>query len=1245
MNDHGSPPRPPHPHVPLVGLGGSAGSLSALQDFFRAVPPDSGLAFVVALHLAPTQQSNLATVLQYHAPIPVQQVTRTVQVAPDQIYVIAPGHSLVAADGQLQLRPLPDAAGPRVTIDILFRTLAQAYGPEAMAVVLSGMDGDGALGIQRVKELGGLCVAQDPAEAAYPSMPQSAIGTGMVDWVLRAADMPERLVAYVQQGGRLQLPSEEAPAARAEPEPRVSDNEQALREILAFLKVRSGRDFSYYKRATVLRRIARRMRVNAVDDLPGYLSYLHLHPGEAAALLQDILISVTNFFRDPEEFEALAQHIPSLFENKGPGDTLRIWVPACATGEEAYSLAILLHEHARTLEAPPAIQVFATDLDEQAIHTARRGLYPPTIAADVSPERLRRFFTQEAGGYCIRREIRDSVLFAMHDVLGDSPFSRVDLVSCRNLLIYLSREAQGRVLDVFHFALRAHGMLFLGNSESVEDGHDKFQPCGKRHHIYRSRSLSRTPPILPGTSVFAAPHAFAPRLHGEAVAQAATLARAVPDGDAGMAREQHPDRALSWSELHYQLLERLSPPSLIVSAQLEIVHVSASAGRYLQFSAGEPTRDVFRSIHPAFRLELRAAIYRALQSGRGTETPPLDLVLDGEPRRVHLRIAPGDGEQSGFVLVVFLEQPADAVPASAAEPPAAALQLEAELDRTRSQLRDVIERAEVSMEELKASNEELQAMNEELRSATEELETGREELLSLNEELTLVNSELSSNVDQLAQANNDLHNLMASTAIATVFLDRELRVKRYTPSAVELFSLIPSDVGRPLQDLNTVLDFELIRQDAAQALQLLTPAEREVQAHGRWFIARTVPYRTDDDRIAGVVLTFIDITERKRLDAASRSTSEQLRLIVENAHEYAIFSTDMERRVTVWNRGAERLLGFSAQDIIGQTADRIFTDEDRAAGVPEYEATTALREGRASDERWHVRRDGTRFWGSGVMMALRNDAGVAIGLVKIFRDQTEMRLALQALEESRNAAHAATQAKDRFLAVLSHELRTPLSPVLLVIDALSRRKDLPADAHGMLQMMRRNVIAQTRMIQDLLDITRIASGKLEIANQPLDLHETVHGAIEVCETQLLARQQVWEVALMAARTTVVGDADRLRQAVWNLLQNASKFSPVGGPITLRTHNPDADSIRIEVQDSGIGIEASARERIFDAFTQGDVNITRQFGGLGLGLAIVKAAVEAHGGRVAVHSEGKGHGARFEIDLPLASGTTTGEATA
>lgn len=904
--------------VPVVGLGAGAGGLEALKVFFAGMGAEGPLAFIVALNETADAAGNLLDALRPHTSLRVHQVVETRRIEPGNIYLLPAGKTIRSMDGHVAVSDAPSERSQRVAVDIFFRTLADTHGPHAAAVVLSGEEGDGVIGIKRIKERGGLTIAQDPDEARFAAMPRAVIGTGMVDWVLPAREMPGRLQSYFRMEKALQLPPEVAPAEQA----RVPDgvDEGALRDVLSFLRTRTGRDFSCYKRATILRRIGRRMQVNGTDNLAGYLNCLRTRPGEAGALLQDLLITVTNFFRDAECFAALEQQVPALFDGKGPSDAVRVWVVACATGEEAYSIAMLLSEYARKLDAPPVIQVFATDLDDDAIRSAREGIYPPTIEADVSDERLKRFFVKEHQGWRVRRELREMVLFAMHDTLKDSPFSRLDLVSCRNLLIYLNREAQTRVFETFHFALLPQGKLFLGSSESVEDGSPLFTVLDKKNRIYAQRSAPRISMPVPS-----GPGTLAMALEAQAASREGVAIAGRAFEQSGPSRNVRPAdaRNSSWGELHLRLLEQLSPPSVLIDGEYDIVHISPNAGRFLVHGGGEPSRNLLRLVHDALRIELRAALYQAAQSHEATEVSSVRLELGSETLHMTIRVVPANDLGAGLFLVILDDRPAalasqDAAQADPAAPrPDAdpvARHLDRELERLKSHLRDTVEQYEASTEELKASNEELQAMNEELRSATEELETSREELQSINEELTTVNHELKAKVEELGHANSDMHNLMDATAIATVFLDRELRITRYTPSAVALFNLIPTDVGRPLTDLTTHLVYPDLAADAQRVLEKLVPVEREVgQADGSWYLARLLPYRTIEDRIAGVVLSFVNITERKQAEEARMWLAAAV-----GATPDGIISFALDQSILSWSRGAERIFGYTAAEAIGQ---------------------------------------------------------------------------------------------------------------------------------------------------------------------------------------------------------------------------------------------------------------------------------------------------------------------------------------
>jgi two-component system CheB/CheR fusion protein len=961
----------------VVALGASAGGIAALQEFFSHVPPHSGAAYVVILHLSPNHDSRLAEILQATTPLPVSQVGAKIALQADCIYVIAPNTILSISDGHLTCAPIQSAEDRRAPVDLLFRTLADAYGADAVSVVLSGTGPNGSNGLKRVKERGGLAIAQDPGEAEYGDMPKNSIATGLIDLVLPVSQIPAAIDRYRR---RLRDPALAVPELDA-----IPTDAEALREILAQVRARTGHDFANYKVATILRRIQRRVLVLGLEGLPDYAAYLRRTADEAALLMKELLISVTHFFRDPEAFQTLETRvIPQLFHGKREMDQVRAWVVGCATGEEAYSVAILLCEHAQRLPVVPRIQVFASDLDERAIGVARDGFYTDAEVADLSQERLQRFFFREGAGYRVRRDLREMVLFALHNAIKDPPFSHLDLLTCRNLLIYLNRTVQERLVETFHFALRPRGHLFLGGSESPDGAGNLFLSVDKDAHIFESRPvLSRLAlPVREPTL---------PRTGHERVAAVTAL----------------PERVFP-IDVHHRLIEAYGPPSLVVSEDHVLLHVSQGATAYLKVARGEPSRNILQLIHPDLRLDLRTALYEAAQQRREVHIRDIRLRLhDDAETSCSIRVKPilREGDAGRGLFLILLEEHSTVRPAATdtlqLQSPGAQLNadLDEELSRVRAQLARTIEQSETQFEEARAANEELQAVNEELRSSTEELETSKEELQSVNEELTTVNQELKIKVEELRLTNNDFQNFINATNIPTIFLDRSLRVKFSTSRAQDIFNLLPTDVGRRLSDITTKLTYPALLDDATHVLEQLHTIHREVRTHdGDLFLVRVLPYRTSDDRIEGVVLTFIDVTALRQAEAEVLASEERLRLLIDSASDYAIFTIDRDGLIESWNTGAERIWGYRAAEIVGQAFEQLFMPEDRAAGVAARELATARQDGRAVDERMHLRADGTTFYASGVTTRLGEDA--RLGFAKIARDLTEARRSAEMLERA-----------------------------------------------------------------------------------------------------------------------------------------------------------------------------------------------------------------------------------------------------
>ncbi len=767
-----------------VAIGTAGGDVRALQAVLAGLTTTHPLAVVV---IAPN--SVVAATDLDGASMPVVTAHDGIEIEAGRIHLVPADCEAEVRDGQLHLRPLGRDCAP---IDRCFKSIATAYGASSACVVLSGPGADGARGLKSIKEAGGLTIAQAPSEAGSDGMPRAAIATGLVDLVLHARDIGARV------GPTDETALEDEGSSRER-------NRESLREILTLVRIRSGHDFAHYKRATLLRRVARRMQISESETLAVYLRHLREDPDEIRGLLRDFMISVTSFFRDADAFAALERSVlPGLFTVTEPPRQVRIWVPGCATGEEAYSMAILCAEAAARMHVPASVQIFATDIDQEALDRARLGRYPSTIRADVSDERLDRFFDEEPDGSLrVKKEIRERVLFSPHNVLRDPPFSKLDVVSCRNLLIYLDREAQDRVLSVVHFGLRANGRLFLGSSEAAETASMLFSPFDATHRIFARRSV-------------AAPAAFA-----RSFATTGWPVPSLPTPPIGT------DRSSSFGDLHHRLVEQYAAPSLLVNDDLDVVHVSERAGRYLTMIGGEPSRNLIRLIHESLRLDVRAVIHGARHAPGTSHRRTISLTLEGEVCVVTLVARAVDLPQPAnrMLLLMFEERPVTGDIALAPTLGADAIgiepvvhQLEEELHDARDQLRTTIEQYETLVEELKASNQELHAINEELRSASEELETGRVELQSVNEELKTVNGELEAKIDELSRANGDLQNLMSSTEIGVVFLDRSLRIQRFTPRAQDVFNVIPSDIGRPLAHITHGLDVDLT-VDAATVLR------------------------------------------------------------------------------------------------------------------------------------------------------------------------------------------------------------------------------------------------------------------------------------------------------------------------------------------------------------------------------------------------------------------------------------------
>jgi two-component system CheB/CheR fusion protein len=1347
---------------PVVGIGASAGGLEAFSQLLNRLPVDTGMAFVLVTHLDPKHESIVPELLAQVTPLPVSEVEDGMPVAPNHVYVMPRNSILAIEGGALRLQPREKGRGQHRPIDAFLRTLAEDRNTRAIGVILSGTATDGTLGLEAVKAEGGITFAQDPKSTNYDSMPRRAIAAGCVDFVLTPGEIAQELA-------RISRHPYIAPAATGEPgEPDAAEAalplvKNGFNKILALLRWVTGVDFSLYKANTLRRRIRRRMILNKLDGFGEYAEYLRKNTAEVESLYQDILINVTSFFRDPGDFEALKERIfPRILEHRAPDEPVRIWVVGCSTGEETYSIAMSFSEFVSERAEHIPIQIFATDLNEKSIDKARAGLYSKNIAEDVSAERLRRFFTEAEGGYRVGKPLRDMCLFARQNVIADPPFSRMDLISCRNLLIYLESALQKQILPLLHYALKPAGILWLGHSETTGVASDLFEPEDKRHRFYARKLVPGRPHISYPTGAQARENYTVQR---PAMAQ---VDLTVTSGEAEAQREA--DRII---------LARYSPASALINEEMKVLQLRGDVGSYLAQSPNKSTRNLLKLAREGLLVALREAVDKASQDESPVRKENLRVEFDGGTGDVNFEVIPLRRSASQELHFLILFETAEAADQRGGREAGdrrrkseerQIKQLSRELAAARDYQESVIEEYEATKEELQSASEEAQSSNEELQSINEELETAKEELESSNEELITLNEELNNRNTELGQFNSDLVNLLGSVRMPILMLDSQLRIRRFTPTAEKLLNLIPTDVGRHIGDFKLNLDCPDVERLIVEVIDTVNAREVDTRdGAGRWYSLRIRPYKTLENKIDGAVVALVDIDVLKKTELeikAARDYAEaiigatrdpllvlrsdlivesanrafyktfkvkpaetegrliyelggrqwdipQLRRLLEEiiprdsffndfevAHELpgiglrtmllnarrlgnpeggperillgiedvterreaelaqtrlaaivessddAIISKDLNGIIATWNRGAEKLFGYTAAEVIGKPVT-ILIPPDRADEEPEI--LGRIRHGKQIDHYETVRRckDGHRIDISLTVSPIRDKTGEIIGASKIARDiserkrieieREEMLLKESAARAEAEAARAESEQsnrlKDEFLATASHELRTPLNAMLGWVQMLRAGKLDEAEAAQALEAIERNARVQNHLVADLLDSSRITMGKLRLELGRVELIPVIEAALESVRPAAEAKGVELRLDLDPTVGPVLGDADRLQQIVWNLLANAIKYTPQGGHVETRLKSEGA-SVTITVCDTGEGISPEFLPHVFARFRQADATTKRQHGGLGLGLAIVRQLVEAHGGQVRASSEGAGKGATFTVALPL-----------
>ena len=1175
----------------VVGIGASAGGLEALESFFHELPTGTGMAFVVVQHLSPDFRSVMSDLLGRHTTLPIHLVEDGMPVQANHVYLIPPNKEMIIAEGRLLLSERERAHELSLPIDVFLRSLAQDVGARSVAVILSGSGTDGSRGVRHVADAGGLVLVQDPDTAQFDGMPRAAIEAGVGALVRE----PREMIHVLQEHA-----AADAKAMNAEPRREVPTT--GIGAVYQMLLDEFALDFTHYKPSTVTRRIERRVTLAESQNLDEYVRRLRQDHDELDVLYRDLLIGVTRFFRDKAAFEVLEhQVLPDLVKRAGRDVPLRIWVAGCATGEEAYSLAISLQE-VMSKHGQRPVKIFATDIHPGSLERAARGLYDAEAVASVSPDRLERWFTRVGNAYQVLPELRSMVVFARHNVIRDAPFTRVDLVTCRNLLIYLQVPAQQKVLSLIHFALNRGGVLFLGPSETAGVFAQDFESLDKHWRLYKKHSDVRVPTDM----------------------RVPAFDRVERAASALMGRQSFAQLLATYDVL----LDDVMPPSLLLSERGEVVHAFGGASRFLRPRDGRQGLEVLSVVDDELKIVIVGGLKRALHEqtalvfkGIRVKTETGDEIYDVTIR--HVRSAT---RTTPHVLVSFerdekerAERPTREIDLDQVSRGQLAL-VEAELDRTKENLQAAIEELETSNEELSAANEELQASNEELQSTNEELQ-------SVNEELYTVNGEYQRKITELTELTNDMDNLLSSTDVGTIFLDQHLRIRKFTPQIAETFALVSHDVGRRIETFAHKLDHQNLVADLKNVLETGVAIEREVKPESnKTFFMRILPYRVKG-KAFGVVLTLIDVSGLKAAEDALFHERYLLNSLLHNVQD-GIYFKDLSGRFIRANEVMCKRLGVEPQTIANKTVLDLGNRELALAFHQKDEVVLRAGVNQHEDLERHAQPDGTVQWTRVTRLPLRDADGHVVGLVVVARDVSEAKRAEERIQQ-------AVQRRDEFLAMLSHELRNPLGAIVAATKLLGAGGTERIQQRQLVEILERQSKQMARLLDDLLEVSRVTQSKIELRKDRVDLRTIVRDAIAVEQAAFDARGIFLGVDLCSEPAIVLVDPARLQQVHVNLLGNAAKYTPAGGHVTIGMKIEDGRAV-VRVKDDGVGIAKDMLEAVFDLFVQQQATLDRSAGGLGVGLTLVRSLVGMHGGDVSAFSEGEGKGTELVVRLPLAS---------